>query len=191
MRIAAVLALVLAATTAAHADDGFDWDPPPPAQWTFHAAGIIQGKPAHAPFAGLGVGLDHRLDGRVWGGFLIASLLGREFEEPGTDMPLPPLQTATFVAATARVQLGEWEEDADRETFWFGWEARGELGTAFVTKERMRSTPAIGSIGLTGFIGARRTRFAMSLGYAFTFAGSQSEIEPGGVDVRLGLTRAW
>lgn len=175
----------------AHADDGFDWDPPPPAQWSFRASSIVQGKPQQAPYAGLVVAVDHRLDGRVWGGLSIASMLSREFQEPGTDMPLPPLQTATLLAATARVQLGEWASDEGEKTFWVAWEARAELGTAFVTREHMRSTPAVGSAGLTGLVGGTRTRGLLSLGYAFAFAGSRTEIDPGGIDVRIGVTRSW
>lgn len=184
-----LVAIALLASTTAQAD-GFDWDPPPPSHWRFQGVSVIQGKPSTAPWVGFGVGVDHRLDRRVWGGFLIASMISREIQDD-PEMPLAPLQTATFAAATARVQLGEAEtDDNDGGTIWFAWEARGELGTAFVTKERMRSTPAIGSVGLTGLIGGARTRGMLSFGYAFTFAG-QAAIEPGGIDVRMGVTRSW
>lgn len=183
-----VVLAFLAMTASAHAD-GFDWDPPAPRNYTFHGTTIIQGKPtSNAPWAGGGIGVDHRLDGRVWGGFLVATLLSREPREG--NLPLPPLQTATFAAATARVQLGEWEFDAGKDDAWFAWEARAELGTAYVTKQRMRSMPAIGSAGLTALIGSARTRGTLSFGWSFTFAG-QAAIEPGGIDVRMGVTRSW
>lgn len=181
--------LLLLAPAIAHAD-GFDWDPLPPPNWTFHGLTVIQGKPSqNAPWAGAAIGIDHRLDGRVWGGFVVASMLTREPLEHA-DMELGPLQTATFVAATTRVELGEWKIDMGKEDGWFAWEARGELGTAWVTKERMRTMPVIGSAGLTALLGSQRTRGSLSIGYAFTFAG-QSKLEPGGIDMRMGITRSW
>lgn len=185
-----VLVALLAWTATARADDGFDWDPPPPSHWRFQGVSVIQGKPNMAPWVGFGVGVDHRLDSRVSAGFLIASMLSRELRED-PEMELGPLQTATFAAATARIQLGETEvEDASGSSAWFAWEMRAELGTAFITKQRMRSMPAIGAVGLTGLVGGRRTRGLLSIGYAFTFAG-QPAIEPGGIDIRMGVTRSW
>lgn len=182
------LAILLALTATARAD-GFDWDPPPPRSYALHGTTIIQGKRSSAaPWAGGGIGFDHRLDDRVWGGFLVATLISREPREPG--MPLPPLQTATFAAATARVQLGEWELETGKDEAWFAWEARAELGTAYVTKQQLRSMPAIGSAGLTVLLGSARTRGTLSFGWSFTFAG-QAAIEPGGIDVRMGVTFSW
>jgi hypothetical protein len=175
--------LILLAMVGTARADGFEWDPPPPS-WELRLSTIFQGRPGPPPYAGLTLGFEHRLEGRVWAGFVVALMGARE-----TSLamePLPPLHTAAFGAATARVQLGEHEQDGVR----FAWEARAELGTAFVVYERMRSTPAIGSAGLTGSIGGRRTRGLLSLGAAFALGG-ESGIDPGGVDVRMGVARVW
>jgi hypothetical protein len=156
----------------------------------------MKGRPDGVPYAGLALELDRRLGpdprGRVWGGFTLASTVARETDREMTGAQFP-LQTATWLAATARVQLGEFEEDG----VYFSWEARGELGTAFVTRGRTeelrsaRSLPAVGSLGLTGRMGGRRTRGFLTIGWAMAVAGSGTGIDPAGLDVRCGLGHAW